>query len=71
MSGIASTGQTYEDVIEAKLESQASWLQLAHDLLMAVRETNDEYAARLVDYRSEKQRFLALAELARECGIID
>ena len=71
MSAIASAGQTYPDVIEAKLASQASWLKLAQDLLLACPEINDEYAARLANYRSEKQRYLALVELAQECGLRD
>lgn len=69
MSATASAGQSCEDLIEAKLESQASWLQLAHHRMVIASE--DEYRGELDNYRSERHRYFALLELARECGLRD
>jgi len=69
MSAVAAAGQTYADVIEAKLDSQAQWLQVAHDRM--VRANEDEYRAQLDNFRSERHRYFALYELARECGLRD
>jgi hypothetical protein len=69
MSAIAGVGQSCADIIEAKLDSQAQWLKVAHDRM--VRASEDEYRGQLDNFRSERHRYFALYELARECGLRD
>jgi len=71
MSAIAAAGQTYADVIEAKLESQLAWMRLAHQRLLACSEDDDpiEYRWRVDDFYRQHHRYLALADLAHDCGL--
>jgi len=70
MSAVATAGQTYEDVIEEKLYCEAAWVRQARNRLVA---ENHPLSRRdlVADYEYCQHRYQALAELARECGIID
>jgi len=71
MSAIAAAGQSCADVIAARLDSERVWLQQAQDRYLATSGDDGDYQARKAAYQVAWQRWLVLAELARDCGIID
>jgi hypothetical protein len=77
MSAVAAAGQSCADVIAARLDSERVWLQHAQDRYLATHGDgdgdgdDDDYAARKAAYQVAWQRWLVLAELARDCGLVD
>jgi hypothetical protein len=71
MSAVASAGQSHAEIILHALESERVWLQQAQDRYLATHGDDDDYAARKAAYQVAWQRWVVLAELARDCGIVD
>jgi len=71
MSAVAAAGQSCADVIAARLDSERVWLQQAQERYLATHGDDDDDATRKADYSLAYQRWLVLAELARDCGIVD
>jgi hypothetical protein len=71
MRAIASAGQSCADTILRALDTERVWLQQAQDRYLATRGDDADYAARKADYQFAWQRWLVLAELARDCGLAD
>jgi hypothetical protein len=69
MSAVAAAGQTCADVIAARLDSERVWLQHAQERYLATHGDDSDYAARKAAYQVAWQRWLVLAELARDCGL--
>jgi hypothetical protein len=71
MSAVAAAGQTYADTILRALDSERVWLQQAQERYLGTLAQEETYRERKTAYQIAWQRWLVLAELARDCGIID